>query len=124
MATRFDGKVFKFTQPDGSKIDLRGFGDQNFAFFETLDGYTVTKNPASGYWEIARVFPDGSALEPASSPRGRLDGAAASVPRALRISREAAVARGRESALHVGGRRCDQRREERRQQLRALRLAA
>ncbi len=49
MATRFDGKVFTFTQPDGTPIQVRGFGDQNYAVFETLDGFTVTKNPATGY---------------------------------------------------------------------------
>ena len=39
----------------GSTIQLRGWGDQNHAVFETLDGYTVTKNPATGFQEVARV---------------------------------------------------------------------
>jgi hypothetical protein len=64
MATRFDGKVFTFTQPDGTPIQLRGFGDQNYAVFETLDGFTVTKNPVTGYYAFR------------SSPLGRDDRAA------------------------------------------------
>src|SRR5262245_4363783 len=121
MATPFIGQVFKFSQPDGSSIELRGWGDQYYAVFETLDGYTVTQNPATGYWEVARLGPDENTLEPAPGPAGPLDGAGAGVSPGLRIRREAALARGRESALRVAGRRCDQRRQERRQELRTLR---
>ena len=69
MAARFDGKVFNFTQPDGSPIQLRGWGDQHYAVFETIDGYTVTKNPATGYWEVARLSADGNVLEASSDHR-------------------------------------------------------
>src|SRR5215510_8217359 len=124
MPTPFIGQVFTFRQPDGSPIQLRGWGDQHYAVFETLDGYTVTQNPATGYWEIARVSPDGNTLHPAPGPGGPLDASGTGVPRGLRIRREAALARGRESALVVAGRRCDQRRQERRQELRTLRAMA
>ncbi len=30
-----------FTQPDGTGLELRGSGDEFYAVFETLDGYTV-----------------------------------------------------------------------------------
>ena len=69
MAARFDGQIFTFTQPDGTPIQLRGWGDQYYAVFETLDGYTVAKNPGTGYWEVARLAPDGNALQPAAGPR-------------------------------------------------------
>jgi M6 family metalloprotease-like protein len=124
MATPFIGQVFGFTQPDGSTIQLRGWGDQNFAVFETLDGYTVTQNPSTGYWEVARLSPDGHTLQPAPGPAGPLDGRGAGVPRGLRIRREAALAQGRESALRMSGRRCEQRRSERRQEMRTLRAIA
>jgi len=88
MAIRFDGQVFTFTQPDGTAIQLRGWGDQNYAVFETLDGFTVTKNPATGYYEVARLAADGNALEPAPGPGGRLDGTGS--PRGLRVRRESA----------------------------------
>jgi M6 family metalloprotease-like protein len=124
MATLFNGRTFTFTQPDGSKIQLRGWGDQYYAVFETLDGFTVTKNPATGYYEVAQLSADANALQPASAPGDRLDGAAAGLPRGLRVRRESAMAAARESALITGGRRCDQRREERRQQMRAMRAMA
>ena len=115
MATPFVGQVFNFTQPDGSTLQVRGWGDQNYAVFETLDGYTITQNPATGYWEIAQLAPDGFSLQPASG---------ADVPRGLRIRREAAQARGRESALRTAGRRCDQRRLQTREEMRTIRALA
>ena len=45
------------------------------ATFETPDGYTVTKNPATGFYQVAQLSADGNALEPASGPGGPLDGA-------------------------------------------------
>jgi M6 family metalloprotease-like protein len=124
MSIHFSGKVFTFTQPDGSKIQVRGWGDQNNAVFETLDGYTVTKNPATGFYEVAQLSADGTTLEPASVPGELLDGAAAGVPRGLRVRREGAVAAARASALIMAGRRCEQRRLERRERRRAMRLMA
>ena len=124
MSSPFNGQVFTFRQPDGSTIEVRGWGDQHYAVFETLDGYTVTQNPATGYWEVARLTPDGHNLEPAGGPAGPLDARGAGVPRGLRIRREAAVARGREAGLRMAGRRCEQRRQERRQHTRMLRAVA
>ena len=124
MSIRFLGRSFTFTQPDGSKIELRGWGDQDYAVFETPDGYTVTKNPATGFYEVARLSGDGQALLPAPGPGGRLDGAGAGMPRGLRVARERAAAIGRDSALRNEGRRCEQRRLERRRQQQAMRAAA
>ncbi|HEU0199402.1 MAG TPA: hypothetical protein VFR86_03115, partial [Burkholderiaceae bacterium] len=121
MAMPFNGKTFTFTQPDGSQFQVRGWGDQYHATFETLDGYTVVKNPRTGFFEIAQLSADGTMLEPAPGPRGNLDGTRAGVPRGLRINRDAARARGMEGALRLGGRRCDERREQRRSLMRAAR---
>jgi M6 family metalloprotease-like protein len=121
MATPFIGKVFTFTQPDGTEIQVRGWGDQHYAVFETLDGYTVVKNPATGFFEIAQVSDDGTLLEPAPGPPGNLDGTRAGVAPGVRITREAARARGMEAGRRMGGRRCDRRREERKNLARALR---
>ncbi len=121
MASPFLGKTFAFTQPDGTKIQVRGWGDQHYAVFETLDGYTVVKNPSTGFFEIAQVSSDGSMLESAPGPQGNLDGARASVRPGLRISREAARARGMEGALRMGGRRCDRRCQQRKNLARAAR---
>jgi M6 family metalloprotease-like protein len=124
MAAPFVGKAFTFTQPDGTKIQVRGWGDQHYAVFETLDGYTVVKNPATGFYEVAEVSSDGTRLESATGSTGNLDGTRTGVPRGLRIHREAARARGREGALRLGGRRCDERRLERKNLARAERALA
>jgi M6 family metalloprotease-like protein len=124
MSRRFDGKVFTFTQPDRTEIRLRGWGDQHHAVFETLDGYTVVKNPANGYYEVARLSADGNALEPSPGPGGRLDGASARLARGVRVRRESALAAARASALLTSGRRCEQRRQERRLLARAMREMA
>lgn len=121
MSTPFSSKIFTFTQPDGTKIQVRGWGDQHYAVFETMDGYTVMKNPTTGFYEIAQVSTDGTMLEPAPGPRGNLDGTRAAVQPGLRINREAARARGLEGALRLGGRRCDQRREQHKNLMRAAR---
>lgn len=121
MASPFTAKKFTFTQPDGTQFDVRGWGDQHYAVFETLDGYTVTKNPNTGFYEIAQLSGDGTLLEPAPVPHGSLDGSRAPVQPGLRINREAARARGTAGALRMGGRRCDQRREEQRALARAVR---
>ena len=121
MASPFVGKTFAFTQPDGTILEVRGWGDQHYALFETLDGYSVVKNPSTGFFEIAQLSSDETTLEPAPGPLGNLDGAATAVEPGLRINREAARARGMEGALRMGGRRCDLRREQRKNLARAAR---
>src|SRR5438128_182096 len=56
MSFPFYGKEFSFTQPDGSKIDVKGWGDQHHAVFETLDGYTLAKDPVTGFYQFADIM--------------------------------------------------------------------
>ncbi len=121
MASPFIGKTFTFTQPDGTNFEVRGWGDQHYAVFETLDGYTVVKNPGTGFFEVAQVSSDESMLESAAGPPGNLDGVSASLQPGLRIDREAARAQGMEGALRMGGRRCARRCEDRKSLARAAR---
>ena len=48
-----------FTQPDGSRIELWGEGDEFYAVFETLQGYTVVFDPALKAYCYARLALDG-----------------------------------------------------------------
>ena len=121
MSSPFLGKIFTFTQPDGTKIKVCGWGDQHYAVFETLDGYTLVKNPATGFYEIAQVSTDGTMLEPAPGPTGNLDGTRTGVEPGLRISRDAARARGMQGALRMDSRRCYERRKRRKHLARAAR---
>jgi M6 family metalloprotease-like protein len=62
MPAPFHGKRFTFTQPDGSTIELRGFGNQFRARFETLDGSPAIKDPATGFYRLASVDASENAL--------------------------------------------------------------
>ncbi len=61
-AAVYDGDIFTFPQSDGSTLDLRGYGDEFFGYFETGSGYTVINDPASGGFCYAELSPDGAAL--------------------------------------------------------------
>lgn len=122
MASPFVNKVFTFTQPDGTEFKVRGSGDQHYAVFETLEGYTVVRNPQTGFYEIADVSHDGTLLEPVSNPPKNLDGAATAILPGVRVKPEAARTQGIEGAQKMGGRRCDQRREQYKSLAKAARI--
>ena len=67
MSMPFAGKTFTFTNPDGSTFEVRGWGDQYYAVFETLDGYTVVKDPATGYYQYAVLSDDKNSLVPSGT---------------------------------------------------------
>src|SRR5688572_15093504 len=119
MAMRFQNKRFTFTQPDGSKIEVRGTGDQHYAVFENLDGFTVVENPTTGFWEIAQVSADGTRLEPAGVAASNVAAARATVAPGVRLNRAAARAQALEGVRRMGGRRCDERREQHKNMVRA-----
>lgn len=62
MPAPFHGKRFVFTQPDGSKLEVRGFGNQFRARFETLDGNPVIQDPATGFYQAVPAHAARSAL--------------------------------------------------------------
>jgi hypothetical protein len=88
---------FVFTQPDGTRFRVRGTGDQHHAIFKTLDGYTVVRDQASGYYHYARLSDDGETLVPTGIT------AATAEPSAPRLKSERATAHdtGRGPAAHV-----------------------
>jgi M6 family metalloprotease-like protein len=90
MPYPFYNKEFEFTQPDGTQIKLRGWGNQNYAVFETLDGFTVTKDPVTGYYEYAKLSADESFLEPTGVRVGLVDPAVLGIEKHIRISKDAA----------------------------------
>src|SRR5512133_361906 len=48
-----------FTQPDGTQIQLNGHGDEFYAVFETLDGYSVVFDRGSKAYCYATAAVDG-----------------------------------------------------------------
>lgn len=95
MPRPFYDKKFEFSQPDGTKIDLIGWGNQLFATFETPDGYTVVKNPETGFYDYARLSEDKSYLETTGVRIGTADPRALGISKHLRISEPAATAMAR-----------------------------
>jgi hypothetical protein len=48
MSNPFYRKQFTFMQPDGTTLDVVGSGNQHSAVFQTPDGFTVVRDPATG----------------------------------------------------------------------------
>ncbi len=88
-------KQITFRQPDGTEIALWGEGDEFHAVFETLDGYTVTFDPADKAYYYAALAADGSNLLSTRLLVGR-DAPAPELEKHLRISPEAARAKALE----------------------------
>jgi M6 family metalloprotease-like protein len=122
MSVPFFKKQFSFSQPDGTSLVVVGSGDQHHAVFQTLDGFTVTRNPTTGFYEYARVAAGGDSLEgigvPAGSVNPRLLGLTPGT-RAMPIP--ANLRSGTWSGLSPSKSRWRQRRERRRV---AMRVAA
>ncbi len=120
MPLPFYGEKFTFSQPDGSQLEVRGWGDQHHAVFETLDGYTVVQNPNTGYFEYASLTDDAEDLEATGIRAGAADPGALRMDRGIRIRRDAARLRAMNASnLMVGRRRCEIRRQRTKSALRA-----
>lgn len=103
MPYPFYNKEFQFSQPDGTQISLRGWGNQYQAVFETLDGYTVVKDPVTDIYEYAKLSADKSFLEPTGYRVGVADPSALGIPKHIRISEDAAKAQSKASFSKMGG---------------------
>lgn len=58
-----EGKAAFYSQPDGSKLAVRVYGDEFYAVTKTLDGYPVVRDPKTGFSCYARVSADGTTWE-------------------------------------------------------------
>ncbi len=120
MPVPFAGENFTFYNPDGSEIQVIGWGSQFSAVFETLDGYTVVRHPDTGYYHYARLSDDRSALLPTPGRVGVADPDTLGVPKHIRIS--AAAAKSEAAAARDAREikpRWEIRREQRRVRMRA-----
>jgi M6 family metalloprotease-like protein len=124
MSIPFFDEEFTFYQPDGTELRVRGSGDENSAIFETLDGYTVVKNPVSGFYEYAIQTEDGNEIRPLGVQANAVAASSLNLQKGLRPSseslRSSALAPSR---LPPSPMRWEVRREERRNALRAARSA-
>lgn len=88
LAAPFAKKV-PFVQPDGTAIELWGEGDEFYAVFETLDGYTVVYDQAQKAYTYAALSTDGLTLVPTDVLVGQGDPAARGLAKHLRMSSQA-----------------------------------
>ena len=58
MAVPADPNPREVTQPDGTTFQLRLRGDEYFSWHETVEGYTVAKDSADGFWKYAQPATD------------------------------------------------------------------
>jgi len=99
MSFPFSGEEFTFTQPDGATLAVRVWGDQRQAVFETLDGYTLIRDPVTGFYEYATVNSEGTKLLGTGVRPGIADPGRLGIRGGARLSRLAARA---EAQLGVG----------------------
>jgi M6 family metalloprotease-like protein len=83
----YNGEVVSIRQPDGSFVDVRVWGDEFYAVGETLDGYTVTRDPESGMHSYARLSADGASLVSTGVPAA--ESPPAGLEKHIRISDDA-----------------------------------
>jgi M6 family metalloprotease-like protein len=106
MPTPFVGQVFAFTQPDGTALWVKGWGNQYHAVFEALNGYTLVKNPVTGFMEYA-----GGTLAPTGALPRVADPRKLGLTPGVRLAGAAARALAAQSPLVRGGARWETRRK-------------
>jgi M6 family metalloprotease-like protein len=90
MTMPFFDEEFTFTNPDGTKIRVKGWGNQYYAVFETLDGFTVVKDPKTGYYTYARLSEDKNNLVATDAKVDEVDPRALGLHPHIRIRRQSA----------------------------------
>ncbi len=62
MSMPYAGRQFTFHDAQGLPFDVRGWGNQSAAVFETLDGHVITQDPQSGAYHYASLSQDGQSV--------------------------------------------------------------
>lgn len=62
FAAPYWGQIHKFNQPDGTLVEVKLYGDEYYMRAEGLDGYTVIRDPQSGWICYAGLSADGMEL--------------------------------------------------------------
>jgi hypothetical protein len=93
MPVSYAGEEFTSHNPDGSEIRVRGWGNQFEAVFESMSGYTVVKDPRSGFYHCASLSEDRQDLVPPGMVVGTADPETLGISEHLRLPRAVALAR-------------------------------
>lgn len=84
MAHPFFEKQFTFFQPDETEIQVIGWGNDVYAVFETPDGYTVYRDPATRAYMFAVIDPETKMFRSSNLVVGRDDPSTAGLGKHLR----------------------------------------
>ncbi len=85
-AVPYRGDTFTYYQPDGATFQIRLYGDEFYAVAETLDGYTIVRDPDTGMFCYARLSNDGNSLVSTGVSVGKGSAAPVSLQKGVRIS--------------------------------------
>jgi M6 family metalloprotease-like protein len=83
------GEQWKLRQPDGTLVDVKIWGDEFYQVVESLDGYTLTRDPSTMVICYARLAPGGNSLESTGVPIGTADPTSLGIMPHIRINPEA-----------------------------------
>lgn len=86
VAGPVNGEVLPLRQPDGTEIQVRIWGDEFFTHVETLDGYTLVRDPKSMVICYARLSADGNELLSTGVPAYEGDPAALGLAKGVRLN--------------------------------------
>jgi M6 family metalloprotease-like protein len=87
------GKIVELRQPDGSMIQTRVWGDEFYRVVESLDGYTLVRDPASRRMCYAVLSADANDLVSTGVSASKPLPAQMQIEQHLRIRKQAAAAR-------------------------------
>jgi len=89
------GKVLPLRQPDGTTLQVRIWGDEFYTVVESLDGYTLVRDPDTQYICYAILADDASSLVSTGVVVGTVSPAALGLVPHVRITAEAVAAQAR-----------------------------
>ena len=83
------GETWQLSQPDGPLVDVKIWGDEFYQVVESVDGYTLTRDPATMVICYARLSRDGNSLESTGVQLGSRDPGSLGLAPHVRITSEA-----------------------------------
>ncbi len=85
------GRTMELRQPEGERVHVRVWGDEFHQVVESLEGYTLVRDPNTDRIEYARLSGDGNELVPTGIPPGATPHAKRPLQKHIRINKDSMV---------------------------------